>query len=260
MFEFAKRNDRPKTMKYFASLLLSVMVHAMILCVIVTVPMIFCSTMNPGEFITWMIAPPPLPAPISAPAPVKYGNPNAAPGGTGQGTARIPIPVFMVPSGTPDIIDLVSPIGDFLGDGSGNGKDEWGSLSGIKGGVGVPLASSHLKLINEKAVDLKPPEPPKIIPVVTRPVPSDLQASKLIHKVVPLYPPIALRIHLSGTVALMATIDMEGNVADLKVMSGHPVLANAAVEAVKQWKYSPTILNGEPVPVQAVVNVVFALE
>jgi len=97
-------------------------------------------------------------------------------------------------------------------------------------------------------------------PAKVKEVPSDLQAAKLIYKVVPVYPPLARVAHVSGTVMLMAIIDEEGNVADIKILSGHALLKDAAVQAVKQWKYSPTVLNGEPMPVQANVNVIFALQ
>jgi len=60
-------------------------------------------------------------------------------------------------------------------------------------------------------------------------------------------------------VVLQVTVDEEGNVAELRVLKGHPLLNDAAEAAVRQWKYSPTLLNGEPVPVIATVTVIFNL-
>jgi protein TonB len=76
----------------------------------------------------------------------------------------------------------------------------------------------------------------------------------------PVYPVIAVKARIMGTVILEAVLDEEGGISTVKVLSGHPFLADAAVQAVKQWKYSPTILNGEPVPVIATITVVFRLD
>jgi protein TonB len=91
------------------------------------------------------------------------------------------------------------------------------------------------------------------------PVVSKLQELKLLFKVDPVYPEIALHARVSGTVVLSAIIDEEGQVQNLKVLSGHPLLIQAAVDAVRRWRYRPTILNGEPVSVSSVVTVVFRI-
>ena len=87
----------------------------------------------------------------------------------------------------------------------------------------------------------------------------NVQESKLIERVDPIYPELAKRARVSGRVVMMVTVDEQGYVADVRVMEGHPLLNDAAVTAVKKWRYSPTSLNGEPVPVIATVTVVFAL-
>jgi len=81
----------------------------------------------------------------------------------------------------------------------------------------------------------------------------------LIHKVVPLYPPLAKTARIQGTVVLHAIISKQGNVENLNVISGHPMLVQGALDAVKQWKYKPYILNGEPVEVETTVTVNFNL-
>lgn len=78
-----------------------------------------------------------------------------------------------------------------------------------------------------------------------------------VHDVSPVYPREARKNHVQGDVILRATIDRQGNIADLKLVSGEPILADAAVEAVKQWKYKPYILNGEPVEVETQVLIRF---
>lgn len=88
----------------------------------------------------------------------------------------------------------------------------------------------------------------------------DVQESKLIRRVEPIYPKLAMRARVQGKVILAVKVDEEGIVSDVTVVSGHPMLNEAAVTAVKQWKYSPTLLNGVPVPVLATVTVVFRLK
>lgn len=99
----------------------------------------------------------------------------------------------------------------------------------------------------------------------TKPVLQALNVSQgvsqglLIKKVQPNYPPSALRMHLEGSVQLLATIAKTGNITSVKVLSGEPMLAKAALDAVKQWKYKPYYLNGEPVEIQTQVTVNFKL-
>jgi TonB family protein len=87
----------------------------------------------------------------------------------------------------------------------------------------------------------------------------NVQESKLIRRVEPAYPELAKRARVEGRVLLAVTVDEEGNVSEIRVIVGHPLLVEAAVTAVRQWKYSPTLLNGEPVPVIATVTVRFSL-
>jgi periplasmic protein TonB len=81
----------------------------------------------------------------------------------------------------------------------------------------------------------------------------------LIKKVQPTYPPAALRLHVEGAVQLLATIGKSGNITAVKIISGEPVLAQSAVDAVKQWKYKPYYLNGDPVEIQTQVTINFKL-
>jgi len=81
----------------------------------------------------------------------------------------------------------------------------------------------------------------------------------LIKKVQPVYPANALRMHAEGAVELQATIGKSGNIVTVKTLTGDPVLARAAKEAVLQWKYKPYLLNGEPVEIQTQITVNFKL-
>jgi len=87
----------------------------------------------------------------------------------------------------------------------------------------------------------------------------EVQAAKLIRRIVPEYPPIAIRTRVSGTVRLTGVIAKDGTIEQLQVISGNPMLVPAALAAVKQWIYSPTFLNGQPVEVIAPIDVIFTL-
>ena len=86
-----------------------------------------------------------------------------------------------------------------------------------------------------------------------------MEAASLINKVTPLYPPIAKTAHVSGTVVLHAIISKDGTIQELQYVSGPPLLMKAAMDAVKEWRYKPTMLNGEPVEVDTTIDVVFTL-
>jgi protein TonB len=84
-------------------------------------------------------------------------------------------------------------------------------------------------------------------------------AANLIRQVTPVYPPIAKTAHISGTVVLHAIISKDGTIEQLEYISGPPLLMKNAMDAVRQWRYRPTMLNGEPVEVDTTVSVVFTL-
>jgi protein TonB len=83
--------------------------------------------------------------------------------------------------------------------------------------------------------------------------------AQLISRIEPRYPPIALQTKTEGTVRLHATISRDGSITALDVLSGHPFLVKAALDAVRQWRYRPTLLNGEPVEVETSITVIFRL-
>jgi protein TonB len=101
-----------------------------------------------------------------------------------------------------------------------------------------------------------PPAPP------TQPVSvgGEVQAAKILKKIIPSYPSIARQSRVSGTVRLMGVIAKDGTVQKLQVVNGNPLLVRAALDAVSQWIYKPTILNGNPVEVVAPIDVIFILQ
>src|SRR6202007_2848974 len=90
-------------------------------------------------------------------------------------------------------------------------------------------------------------------------VSSGVMAGNLLTKTFPQYPAIPKTAHIQGTVVLQATISKSGLIQDLRVISGHPMLQQAAMDAVRSWRYKPYLLNGEPVEVETTINVVFSL-
>ena len=126
---------------------------------------------------------------------------------------------------------------------------------GLMGGVPGGLVGGVIGAIPD-ATPPPPPPPKKKEPIR---VGGNVQSSKLIQRVEPKYPELAKRARIQGIVLLQVTVGESGNVTDIKVIRGHPLLNDGAVSAVRQWKYSPTLLNGEPVPVIATVTVNFIL-
>ena len=241
MFDSMGKNEVPVT-TYFVSLLFSLFAHAVVLCMVILLPMIFFNALEEGELLTFLWAPPPPPALPPPPAPpvhramapsfIAHASLDLAP-------QMIPVGVAP-PEEVPDALGLERLV---MHEGiSQRGRE------GLRDGIGL--------IPTELPKQIPPPQPPRPrerIRVGT------IQESKLIFKPDPVYPELARRVRVSGTVVLDVQIDEEGNVSDVRVLSGHPLLTAAAVEAVRRWKYSPTVLNGEPVPVVATVTVIFRL-
>ncbi len=126
---------------------------------------------------------------------------------------------------------------------------------GVPGGTGPSEGNALNTIFNLTP----PPVAPK--PTVSRPlrVSQGVAQGFLVREVKPIYPPLARQARIQGTVLLQAIIGKEGSIERLRLVSGHPMLAPAAIEAVKQWRYRPYTLNGEPVEVETEITVNFVL-
>lgn len=126
---------------------------------------------------------------------------------------------------------------------------------GTDSSIGILHASPST--VAARPVPKQAPERPKEVQQVA--VGGKVLETKLMKRVMPSYPPLARQMRVSGVVRLEGLISREGRIVKLRVVSGHPLLAAAAVEAVRQWVYRPTLLNGESVEVSAPIDVNFIL-
>jgi len=196
-------------------------------------------------------APPPPPPPAAAPrAPAQVVVNKLAPR-----TFIAPAPtVAAIPQHAAIIVDAAPALQDVAGGVPGGvpGGMPGGSLNGLLGALPPPAP-----------VAAKAPTPAAAPTVPTVPtqlhVGGDVQAGLLTHEVVPVYPSIAKSARVQGTVKLSAIIAPDGTVKDLRVISGNPLLVEAAQNAVKQWVYRPTYLNGTAVEVITQIEVRFTL-
>jgi protein TonB len=153
-----------------------------------------------------------------------------------QAPSKIPKVIKMVKDQAPPPMGATGGVAGM----SGLGGSAGGVIGGILGGMG-----------NGPVVKAAPPK--KIN------VSSGVMASKIINQVQPVYPPIARAARISGTVSLAATIGKDGTIQNLRVVSGPPMLQQAALDAVRRWRYKPTVLDGVPVDVETTISVVFSL-
>lgn len=140
------------------------------------------------------------------------------------------------------------------------------AITGFPPAAGDEGARSILRefIRRQPEVDPTPPPQPPALPPGPKVEPvrrgGNVQQANLIHQVRPIYPPLAKQARVQGVVVLEAVITKEGAIESLRVISGHPLLTQAAIDAVQQWGYRPTLLNGEPVPVITTITVSFALQ
>lgn len=123
-----------------------------------------------------------------------------------------------------------------------------GDIRSGRGGAGVPHGIGDIPVVI-------PPRPVAVKPLLV----SHLSEANLLHKVQPTYPPIARQARVQGAVELRAIISKNGTIENLVVVRGHPMLSAAAIEAVRQWRYRPYLLNGEPIEVETEITVNFLL-
>jgi protein TonB len=236
--------ERPFRDKHASATVLSVATHAVALGSVAWV-VLFSATDKLPQVPSMMAvvaeAPVPLPPPPPPPPAAKAAKPAQV-----SKPAPNTGPTFTVPSEIPVGIQPESGI-DLGGEG--------GVVGGVEGGIpGGVLGGLIGAMVNEA-----PPPPPPPAPAKPRRVGGEIQAPALISRVEPLYPGVAVSGKITGTVILEATVDEAGAVTAVSVLRSLPVLDQAAVKAVRQWRYQPLVLNGKPEPFILVVTVTFSL-
>jgi protein TonB len=130
-----------------------------------------------------------------------------------------------------------------------------GNIGGVVGG----MAGGSVGGVLGSIVSAAPTAVPKAATPKRITVSQGVTTGLLIRKVQPAYPPLAKQARISGAVVLQAVIGKDGTIQNLRAVSGHPMLIQSAIDAVRQWKYKPYFLNGEPVEVDTQVTVNFTL-
>jgi len=133
------------------------------------------------------------------------------------------------------------------------------ATAGVVGGVPGGIPGGQMGGVIGGIISSTPVAVPKIATPQRVRVSSGVSQGLLVRRVNPTYPPLARQARIQGVVVLQAQISKSGDIENLQLISGHPMLAPAAIEAVKQWKYKPYLLNGEPVEVDTQVQVNFTL-
>jgi periplasmic protein TonB len=233
---------RKKTNKGW-SVILSGIVQAGIVVIFVLIPLIYTEALPKQLLTTFLVAPaPPPPPPPPAAAVQRIVKPVARLIQAGKMMAPTVIPkkVEMIKEEEmPPDVGAVGVVGGVPGGIAGGSAG--GVLGGIIGGSGGGM-----------------PPPPKPTQQRVR-IGGNVQAAKMIRQIQPVYPQIAKTAHVQGTVILHAIISKDGSVQELQYISGPALLMRSAMDAVRQWKYQPTLLNGEPVEVDTTISVVFTL-
>lgn len=221
---------------------LSVIFQALVLAALLLVPLATPRTLPPLKEFT--------------PVPPYRGNPHApvpSPGAHPTGPRPIRLengllyrPVDMTQPPARDDADQpdMGSSADIL-PGPGNSDGPIGSIPGFSNGPGTPQPPPQI---------IVPPRPRTIK------VSEGVEAALLSHRVVPRYPILALQTRTEGEVKLHAIISIDGAIRSLEVESGHPLLVQAALDAVREWRYRPALLNGQKVEVDTFITVIFHLD
>jgi protein TonB len=222
------------------TVVLSMVAQVVFLGILILIPLIYTEALPKSMTATLLVAPPPPPPP--PPPPVATQIVKVKPQVHLMDAGKLVAPK-VIPKDV-KIIKEEAPEMNAGMQGGVPGGVAGGSMGGVIGGVIGGMGGA--------------PPPPK--PTASRiRQGGSVQAALLINRVQPVYPPLARQTRIAGTVRLHAIISKQGTVESLEVLSGHPLLVRAAMDAVQQWKYKPTLLNGEPVEVDTTIDVIFSL-
>ncbi|HZR30839.1 MAG TPA: energy transducer TonB [Terriglobales bacterium] len=212
-----------------------------LIAILILIPLLYTEALPKQQLMTFLVAPPPPPPPPPPPAavPVKVVKVIQTDIINGQlrTPTKIPKKVEMIKEeeAPPPVMASAGVVGGVPGGVPG------GQMGGVIGGI---ISSTPM---------------PKVAAPQRVRVSQGVTSGLLVHRVQPNYPPLARQARIQGSVVLQAEISKDGAIENLRLMSGHPMLAPSAIEAVRQWRYKPYILNGEPVAVETQITVNFTL-
>lgn len=219
----------------------AIFLEILVIIVMVLMPLIFTEALPKQQLMTFLVAPPPPPPPpppAAAPVHVVKQIQTDIVNGALRTPTKIPQKIQMIKEDeAPPAMASAGVVGGVPGGIPG------GQMGGVIGGI----------------ISSTPVAVPKVATPQRVRVSQGVSQGLLIRKVNPTYPPLARQARIQGTVILRAVISKDGSIENLQLVSGHPMLAPAAIEAVKQWRYKPYLLNGEPVEVDTEVQVNFTL-
>jgi periplasmic protein TonB len=252
MFEQTFVDGMAKTNKTW-TVLVSFLAQLVLIGVAVLIPMIYFDALPQTQLTSFLVAPPPPPPPPPPPAaaPVKVVKviPRQFDAGRLIAPKAVPKDIAVIKEE-----EMPPPSGAV------------GVVGGVPGGVPGGTAGGVLGGIIGGMPEAAPPPPPPAVKEAPKPVTpqrirvgGNVQQAMLIKQPRPPYPPLAKQARIQGVVRLNAIIGKDGLIQNLQVVSGHPLLVPAALEAVKQWQYKPTLLNSEPVEVVTQIDVNFTL-
>lgn len=226
-----------------AATTISFVVQAILVGVLVLLPLIFTEALPKQQLMTFLVAPPPPPPPPPPPAAAPVRVVKQIQSDLVNGQLRTPTKI-------PQKVQMIK---------EEDTPPPMESTGGVVGGVPGGVPGGQMGGVIGGIISSTPVAVPKVATPQRVRVSLGVSQGLLIKKVQPAYPPLARQARIQGTVLLQAEISKDGAIENLRLISGHPMLAPAAIEAVKQWRYKPYMLNGEPVAVETQVQVNFTL-
>ncbi len=222
---------------------ISFALQVLLVGVLVLIPLLFTEALPKQQLMTFLVAPPPPPPPPPPPAaaPVKIVKQIQTDIVNGQ---------LRTPTKIPEKVQMIK---------EDEAPPPMAATGGVVGGVPGGVPGGQMGGVIGGIISSTPVAVPKVATPQRVRVSQGVSQGLLIRKVQPNYPPLARQARIQGNVVLTAEISKDGSIENLRLVSGHPMLAPAAIEAVKQWKYKPYFLNGEPVEVETQVTVIFSL-
>lgn len=248
MFEDALMEQHVRTTSRWA-VVLSTALQCLLVGIMLLIPLLNYYELPAADFVSFLTAPPPPPPPPPPPAAVV--KVKAVPREFDTGALTQPVAI-------PDKVAIIEE------DTAAPSAGIAGVVGGVPGGsVGGTVGGVLGSIISSAPTAAPPPPPPPPVKKKAPPkrirVGGNVAKARLMRQVRPQYPPLARQARIQGTVKLSAVISKDGSIQKLEVMSGHPLLVPSALAAVKQWRYRPTLLNGEAVEVLTNIDVNFTL-